>query len=774
MNACVSLRPATEIRVLGPLEVVGAEGVVALTAAKERLLLVSLLIDPGKVRSPDSLIEALWGASPPRSAPKLLQVYVSKLRKSLPAPVEIRTRDAGYMLEISGGLIDSVRFERLLDEGREAGRAGNHALAGSLLRRGLALWRGPAFGDLAYEEVAHAEAERLEELRLVASEERIAAELAVGLHVELLPELQVLARAHPLRERLQAQAMLALYRAGHQADALEVYRSTRALLANDLGLEPEAELRDLHQRILRHDPSLAVPDAADQAPPASLPVPPNPLRGRERELRDLHELLSNDDVRLLVLTGAGGSGKTRLAIAAARESAASFSNGAVLVELAPLREPDHLLGAISNALGIQSVPGAPIEALSEALGSREELLVLDNIEHLRPAVGGLVELLARAPRLKLLVTSRVVLHVSGEHVYPVDPLPVDAAVALFLERARGADARFDPDTAEVRTIEHICDRLDRLPLAIELAASRVRSLTPSELAGRLEARLTLLAGGPRDLPARQQTLRATLEWSFELLGADERDDLVRLSVFAGGCDLAAAEAVVGTTFERVSTLVDHNLLVRTVGEYGSRYSLLETIREFAAERLEASGEAEELRRRHAEYALVVADSLGLSVDESSRWVEERHGSAAVEQDNMRAALDWALEADPELGLELAVALEQFWITTNPAEGADRIGALLERSGDCSPSLRARALRDLGGCIQISGGGVEAANALRGEPRDLRTPGATRSGSSSSGIVLPPWRSCAAIFLRPAGSPRSGSGVHARPAPASRSPSSSTR
>jgi tetratricopeptide (TPR) repeat protein len=310
----------------------------------------------------------------------------------------------------------------------------------------------------------------------------------------------------------------------------------------------------------------------------------------------------------------------------------------------------------------------------------------------------------------ILVTSRVVLHLSGEHVYPVDPLGADAAVQLFLERAREADARFQPDPAQTLAVRRICERLDGLPLAIELAAGWIRTLAPTELLARLDPRLPLLSGGPRDLPARQRTLRATLEWSFDILDAAERRGLARLSVFAGGCTLDAAEAICDTTLDRLSSLVDHHLVIRSVGPSGSRYALLETIREFAAERLDALGEARELRRRHAAEYATIAKSLGLSVDELGTGVPQRHDIALAEQDNMRAALDWAVDDEPVLGLELAIALAQFWVSTSPREGAQRFQAVLDRAADIPDELRARALRDLGGSMEISGETERAAGA----------------------------------------------------------------
>jgi predicted ATPase/DNA-binding SARP family transcriptional activator len=644
-----------ELRVLGPIEVIGEDGPVRLPAPMHRRLLAALVVAGGETRSTDALIDALWAESPPTSAPKLVQIYVSQLRKAVPAPARIETRNAGYALEVDGQLLDAARFEHLLGEGRAALRDRNPVLALSLLRRAVELWRGDAYAEFSYDDFARTEAERLEELRRVAIEERIEASLELGRHEEVLADVTSLAGAHPLRERLHAQAMLALYRCGRQSEALEVYSRVRARLRDELGLEPGLELRDLQRRILRHDPSLLAAGCEDEAR-AALPIPPNELRGRTRELGELRRLLIGDDVRLLVLTGAGGSGKTRLAMEAARESASSFANGAVFVSLASLQDPDLVVGEISRVLGVRGT--GSLESLVEALRARELLLVLDNAEQVRAAAPAFVELLARAPRVTLLVTSRVVLHISGEYVYPIEPLDEDTAAALFVERAHSADSRFSPGEDDLDEIRRVCARLDGLPLAVELAASRIRTLSPAELRARLDVRLPLLTGGPRDLPARQQTLRATLEWSAELLGDEEIRDLTHLAVFAGGWTLAAAEAVCGATADRLASLIDHSLVTRTATGGYSRYSMLETIREYAAGRLEQDAGAA-ARRRHAEYFCGLGEQAEAELEGAGQatWLD----ALDRDHDNLRAALEWCFSlGDPTLGARLAVSLWRFW------------------------------------------------------------------------------------------------------------------
>jgi predicted ATPase len=493
--------------------------------------------------------------------------------------------------------------------------------------------------------------------------------------------------------------MLALYRCGRQAEALEVYAAARTRLHDDLGLEPGAELRELQRRILQQDPGLAVqPSAAE--PLGELPSPPNALLGRERELEELRGLLLRDGARLVVLTGAGGSGKTRLALEAARELSTSFANGAALVGLASLSDPGLVDGAICHGLGIPAVPGQePLETLAAALRPRELLLVVDNVEHLRAAAPSFVELLARAPHLTLLVTSRTVLHLSGEHVYPVEPLSHEAAVALFLERAREADPSFSPDAANKAAVERICELLDGLPLAVELAASRTRTLTPVELLDRLDARARLLTSGARDLPARQQTLRATLEWSFDLLDEDEQRELSRLAVFAGGCTLDAAEAVCATTVDRLSSLVDHSLLRRSQTADGSRYSMLQTIREFGLERLEKSGERDATATAHLDHFLALAETWQPGEVKGEAYTPESLNRLDAERDNFRAAMRWALdEGRPVLALRLASALGRLWVIRAHREGYGWLSEALEAAPDAPPDVRAVGLMWAGSTV----------------------------------------------------------------------------
>jgi predicted ATPase/DNA-binding SARP family transcriptional activator/predicted negative regulator of RcsB-dependent stress response len=715
-----------EIRVLGPVELRASGAPVALPAKMHRRLLTALAIEPDMSRSNDALIEALWGERPPASAGKLLQLYISQLRKVLSGPIRISTRGEGYALELGGSSLDARRFEQLLDEARAARAIGNPTLAASLYRRALSMWRGRAYGEFHYEEFARMDAERLQELRRVCIEGRFDTELALGRHVELLPELQRAADAEPLRERLQAELMLALYRSGRQSEALERYRMIRASLLEEHGLDPGADLRTLQRQILAHDPALAlVPMQPEQS--SILPMPPGPLIGRDRELSELDALLRSGDPRLIVLTGAGGSGKTRLALEAAHRAAADFANGAAVVSLAPLRDPGLVPAAIAQALGLELGRGNPLDLLANSLSGRELLLLLDNAEHLRAAAPSYVELLRRAPHLIVLVTSRVVLHLSGEHVYPVEPLELQDATSLFEKRVGEAEPRFRSDPEERQAIAQICERLDCLPLAIELAASRVRTLAPTELLARLEPSIPLLTGGPSDLPARQQTLAATLAWSYDLLREDEQRDFRRLSVFAGGCTLDAAEAVCGTTLDTLGALVDSNLLRRITDETASRYLMLETVREFAEQKLEDSDEAAQMRHRHFEHFSKLADR--------ERWTAQAEFDSVAEVmpevDNLRVALEWALESGHSApALAVLNGIWSFWEARSMNREA--LGWYLRAfaaTGPASSLERAAALAYAGRFAAHAGEYDEAVRLLEGALAMFRELGHQRAANS---------------------------------------------
>jgi len=696
------------LRVLGPLEVAGRDGPVMLGAPRVRTLLAALAIHRPTACSTDALIDALWGDSPPASASKLLQVYVSQLRRILPPGIRVVTGTTGYSLELDPADMDAAEFERLLADGRAALAAANPALAASTLGRALALWRGPAYADVRYEEFALEEIERLERLPQLALEGRIDADLQLGRHAEVLGELRGLLAADPTREQLAARAMLAAYHTAGPAEALAIFASAAEAIRNELGEAPGPELVELRDRIVSRDSSLALdPDIASGAGRSTrLPVAPNTLIGRQRELVELRGLVSRPGVRFVSITGAGGSGKSRLALELAREIAPAFANGAVLVELGALHEPELVPATMAGELGLE--PGADAMAtLLEALENRETLLVLDNLEHLRAAAPDLVRLLAGAPRLVIVATTRVVLHVSGEHVYPLTPLGERDAVALFAERARAQDPAFVLDVTTEPTIASICRRLDGLPLAIELAAAWVRALGLRTLDARLASRLTVLSGGPRDLPARQQTLRETLDWSIRLLDPAERSLLARVSVFAGGFTFEAAAEVCldgdeELTLDLIGRLVNASLVVGEERSGTMRYRLLDTVRHDAAQRLAQSGEMESVRHRHVDWCLALAE-----------WAEPEltgDGQAAAfarletEHDNLREALGFVgLVDNPERRLRLTVALTRFWYVRGYlAESRRWLEQALADAADVSPLLRRRALTAAAAVALIQG------------------------------------------------------------------------
>jgi predicted ATPase len=426
---------------------------------------------------------------------------------------------------------------------------------------------------------------------------------------------------------------------------------------------------------------------------SNLPEQPTPFVGRERELAEVLELLRRRDGRLLTLTGPGGSGKTRLAVQAAAEVVEEQEHGVWWVGLQAVRDPKLVLPAIASTIGASG-------DLAPHIANRTMLLLLDNLEQVIEAAPELAELLRSCPNLTLLATSREPLLLAAEQEYPVPPFVEQEAVGFFLARARAVR----PGFSDYEAVREICARLDHLPLALELAAARVKTLSPAQILERLAQRLPLLTGGPRDAPERQRTLRATIAWSYDLLSSSEQKLFRRLAVFSGGFTLAAAEDVCDADLDTLQSLVDKSLL--RFDE--DRYAMLETIREYATEGLEESGEADEIRLRHADFFLALAERANMSAEGD---YGRRYDVIPPEQDNLRAAIDWAVATgEIELGLRIAVALENFWVITDPFEGVRRFETLLAASGDLPPILRARALRCYGGSSHVSGSFEQALGA----------------------------------------------------------------
>ena len=675
-----------ELRVLGPVEAVRDGRQVDLGRPQQRAVLGILAVRWGTVVPVETLIDALWPNDPPSSAEKVVQTHVSRLRKALGEEATIERRGGGYLLRVPSESLDLFRFEELQSEGR--------------LAEALALWRGPALADVASVPGMRADADRLDELRLCAWEERFEREIAAGRAAEMVPDLRRLVTAYPLRERLRGLLMRALYRAGRQAEALAAYREAHRLLVGELGIEPGSELRQLEKRILAQDATLGPPERARHG--SALPVPATPFLGRQRELEEVIALISDEDVRLLTLTGSGGIGKTRLALQAAAAIEGRFPRGVVWAALASLREPALLLVTIARAADVGDQPGESVaNALADALGGSRTLLVLDNAEHLLPAAADEIATL-RAAGICLLVTSRERLRLSGERVYRVPPLRREDALSLFVTRsaAAGGDADFSPQTSE------LCRRLDDLPLALELAAARTVILSPRQLLDRLDQRLDLLKGA-RDTDPRQATMRATIEWSYDLLGVGEQQLFRRLSVFAGGCTLEAAEEVCDANIETLQSLVEKNLLSSSC----ERFAMLETIRTFALEVNDRYGENVSLRLRHARYFLAFAQKTQarVSAPDRQRWVDAR----AAELDNLREAFAWSLESgETRLAQELALAFGGAAFV-HTSELRVRLGHVLDTAADLDPVLRARVLK-LDGYAALVTGDYDAARARLSE------------------------------------------------------------
>jgi predicted ATPase/class 3 adenylate cyclase/DNA-binding winged helix-turn-helix (wHTH) protein len=902
-------------RILGPIEVLSDESRVALGGPRQTALLTFLLLHANKAVSTDRLIDALWADQDAAGAVKRVQVAIGRLRKVLEdarpdgAQPMLRTVAGGYLLAVGSGELDAEVFRAHVQEARRALGEDEPARAAQLLREALALWRGPALAEVAYEPWAQADIALLEELRLSAIETRVDADLRLGRHAELVGELQALVATHPTRERLVSGLMRALYRAGRQAEALAVYRDARQRLLDELGLEPSPALRDLERAILAQDPDLDLPaqdvapsprepaeviaelpggtvtllftdiegstrllqrlpdrydelladhhrllrkafeahggreigtqgdgffvafrrardavaaaaDAqrslaahewpeggpvrvrmglhsgepalsadsyvglgvhrtaricaaghggqillsnatcelvADQLPRgvafsdlgeyrlkdidrperlyqvriqdlpaefpalnatpvdqegrspsghvegparARLPVSATAIIGRDSEIAQVQDLLNDADTRLVTISGPGGVGKTRLAVESARGVEDRFADGVRYVALAAATAPDDVAAALARALPVVPAPGEALEdALGQHLAGRELLLILDNFEHVLEAAPLVADLLATAPRLTVLATSREPLRLRGERVFALAPLglPIShesaaaaPAVALFLELAGSQGSAATPSSDDLRAAVDVCRRLDGLPLAIELAAGRLGLLSTVELARRLaDAGIDALGTAARDAPARQRTLRSTLEWSYALLTEAEQTSLARLAVFVGDCTLDAAERVTGAQMETLEGLVAKHLVVAERSDKGSvRLRLLETVGTFARERLGERTDRDDAYRRHAEWFMALAEWIGRDLQRSG--ATDQLATLYADIDNLRAALDWALlHGEPEtltperigLLLELGFALSEMGELTRAEAIVQRAATGARMSGD---------------------------------------------------------------------------------------------
>ncbi|MYY10219.1 tetratricopeptide repeat protein [Streptomyces sp. SID4919] len=698
--------------VLGPLEVRTGDGrPVRVRETRLRTLLTALLVRRGQVVPVDRLIDDLWGDAPPVNDVRTLRSKVSLLRRTLedaePGGRDLLvSRPPGYMLRVDGDAVDAGRFESLLATARTL--TGDPRAKAALLTEAVDLWRGPsAFADRADAPFVRAEARRLEERRLAALGELAGVRLELGEHDVLAGELGELVAAHPLHEGLRAAQVRALYRSGRQSEALASLGDLSEQLRTELGIDPGPELTGLRQSILRQDTALAAAPVRT-VPRGNLPAPLTALIGRDEDVRRIGALLASE--RLVTLTGTGGVGKTRLALEVAARRAEDFPDGAWLVELAAARSGAEVREALAAALELRDDGGAParapVDRLADAVARRRLLLVLDNCEHLVEPVAELTaRLLRAAPGLRVLATSQEPLAVGGEHHWPVLPLDLpepgagraaeSSAVRLFVARVTAAAPGFALGPGNAEAVATVCRRLDGIPLALEMAAARVRVMPVGDLADRLDDRFRVLTAALRGVPERQRTLRATIDWSWGLLGGDEQVVLRRLAVSVDGCTLPAAEAVcagdgvrAGDVLGLLGRLVDRSLVVHQHG----RYRLLESVAAYGLERLAGSGEEQRVRDRHLDHYVGLVERLAplLRGHEQRGRLEEMDAEAA----NLRAALAYAVRrGSADKALRLVDAACWYWFLRGRfAEAGRALDLALSGGGGPGPRAAARAWR----------------------------------------------------------------------------------
>ncbi|WP_285780709.1 BTAD domain-containing putative transcriptional regulator [Microtetraspora sp. NBRC 13810] len=695
------------VGLLGPFEVRNPDGaVVEVPGIRLRALLAALALEPGRIVTRARLVDWIWGQRPPADEVNALQALVSRLRRVLPDGV-IEADSGGYRLAVAPDAVDVSRFEHLVGQAR----AVEPAERADLLRSALALWRGTAMADIALRDsdVFDAAVVRLDDLYVAALGDRVDADIRLGRGSELVSELTELVATYPLREGFVAALMRALAEAGRGTEALTVYQRTRERLAEELGTDPSAELSALHTALLRGE-------LGERA------------ENRRTNLRaELTSFVGRDDVvsavaglavkhRLVTLTGAGGSGKTRLAMETARTMLAELPDGAWLVELASVRAGGDLAQAALTAIGLRDQAllggargGEPMDRLIAAVRERTILLVLDNCEHVIEAAAAFADrLLGECRRLRILATSREPLGITGEVLWQNEPLALPAqgadpaevgaspAVRLLRDRADLVRKDIGSDAHTLSAMARICRALDGMPLAIELAAARLRTMSVDQLARRLDDRFRLLTGGSRTALPRHKTLRAVVDWSWDLLTEAERGVLRRLSVFSGGASLEAAERVCGDeTFageqvlDLLTALTEKSLLIAD-GEGTPRYRMLDTIREYAAHRLAEAGETEPARRAHLAYFTELAETADphLRRAEQLEWL----ATLKAEHDNIGTALRGAIaEGRAPEAMRLVAAVGWYWfLSGHRAEGTELSIAAASLHGEVSDEVRAMA------------------------------------------------------------------------------------
>lgn len=649
-----------EFRLLGDVEVRSDGQQLDVGHARQRCVLVALLVDVNHAVTADQLIDRVWASETPSRSRNALAAYVSRLRQSLGGAQEVAIvrSPGGYTLHADPMSVDLHRFRRSVEAARALADAAASATA---FDAALKLWRGEPFTALDSPWMNDVRDSLLLE-RFSAMLDRNDAALRAGRHSELLAELTAAALTHPLDERLAGQLMLAQYRSGRQAEAIETYRKTREKLVDELGVDPSPLLKSVHQQILDGEPALPVRVAT--RPLAGLPRRTTSFVGRGRDISDVCAALA--DSPLVTLTGVGGVGKTRLALEAAAREQARFADGVSICELAPIGDGSAVAHAVAAALRLQQQQGLGIDdTVIEYLRAHNMLLVIDNCEHvLEDAALLLDRITGECPGITVLATSREALGLAGERIIAVEPLPVDDATELFADRAKATRSDFDLEREPVGAVAEICRRLDGLPLAIELAAARMRAMSSLEVARRLD-RLRMLAGGARGTHPRQQSLSATIDWSYHLLSEPERTLFARLSVFAGGFDIEAAHGVCSDegadeddTLDLLTGLIDKSMVTARGGTRTSRYGILETLRAYGRDRLRDSNLDGQYAKRHSVYFTVLAEraAAGTQGRDEQMWVERM----LPDYDNLRTAFEHLMAAsDLDTALRLVTALPEF-------------------------------------------------------------------------------------------------------------------
>jgi predicted ATPase/DNA-binding SARP family transcriptional activator len=696
-----------QIGILGPFEVRADDGVLAdVPGARLRGLLVALALRPGHVVPKATLVDWIWGEYPPADAANALQRLVSRLRKALPEG-SVEGQTDGYRLLVEPDVVDAVRFERLIGRARDD----EYPLRVRLLREALELWRGSAMQDVGLQESAAFDAAvtRFEGLHLAALEDRFEAEVSLGQGARLVAELTDLVAAHPVRERLVAALMRALAAAGRSPEALQVYQRTREALADALGIDPSSELSGLHVALLRGELG-----RREETRKTNLRAELTTFVGKDADVVAVRELIAEH--RLTTLIGPGGSGKTRLATETARTLVGDLPDGVWLVELAAIGVDGDVAQSTLDALGLRDAllgeasHAEPADRLIAAIREREALLILDNCEHVIESAAAFAHrVLGECRRLRILATSREALGITGEARWLVEPLALpdadagpgeiesSSAVQLLRDRAGAARQGRAVDARTLSAMARVCRALDGMPLAIELAAARLRTMSVDQLAHRLDDRFGLLTGGSRTALPRHKTLRAVVDWSWELLTAEERMVLRRLSVFAGGASLEAAERVCaeqvcaeqGQLLELLTALTEKSLLVAD-GDDEPRYRMLGTIREYAAARLAEAGESDSARRAHLAYFTELTETAEphLRRAEQVDWLAR----LAVEHDNVSSAMRGSIAAgEAQAAMRLAAAAGMYWwLSGHKAEGSELITAATTLPGEVADEIRAMA------------------------------------------------------------------------------------